>query len=283
MDSVFEDATRLWRAPGGRLQADVHDAFLTGGGAFGGWILAVATRALRGAAEAGMVPKTLNAEFLAAAPSGASVIIAVSALRTAAASECHRARLHLTDGTPVAEATMLQSRPRDDPSFTVRTMPCVPSPDELQALDRSLFPGTWVASHDMRHALGAPGADGDGTSRVWTRLLGDDAMDFERLAALTDASIARSYYRPAPRPAIATVSISNHYHCTEGTLAAIGGQHVLIEASTTIGTHGYFDQDSRIWAPDGTLLATSRQLVRARYPSRSHPEDADPRSAARTT
>ncbi|WP_420969084.1 acyl-CoA thioesterase [Bradyrhizobium sp. B120] len=264
MMSQFDRAVGISLQPNGLWTAYVHPAFLMGAGAFGGWLLAIATRAILASAGAGMHPKSLSAEFVAAAPVNSLVTIGLQLLRSTWASERWRAQLHLADGTLVADITMLLSRMHNDAGFEVVTMPAVARPSELGALPDDQFPGTWVGSYEMRHALGMPRESADGRSLVWTRLADEQPMDFERLTALTDASIARSYYRPPPHPSIATVSLSAHYHCTPDALEELGDAFLLVEAFTNIGRNGYFDQDARIWSPDGCLLATSRQLVRAR-------------------
>ena len=47
-----------------------------------------------------------------------------------------------------------------------------------------------------------------------------------------------------------------------GALVASSGSIIaLVRFWTRVSTHGFIEEDGEIWAPDGTLIAQSRQLA----------------------
>jgi acyl-CoA thioesterase len=52
-----------------------------------------------------------------------------------------------------------------------------------------------------------------------------------------------------------------YFHATGAELAAAGDGHVLGQAQGQGFTRGYFDHAGQLWAEDGTLLATTHQVV----------------------
>ncbi|MET0579168.1 MAG: acyl-CoA thioesterase domain-containing protein [Ilumatobacteraceae bacterium] len=65
MSQAFGDATAVERVAAGRYRGTIHDGWDIGGNANGGYVLAIAVRAM--AEEAGRPPLTITAHYLSPA------------------------------------------------------------------------------------------------------------------------------------------------------------------------------------------------------------------------
>lgn len=258
--SAFDEATALARAAEGfRAQTDARFWMLAG--PFGGWSAAVALRAMAEAARFDGVPVALTVHFLAAIGQGA-LPLRPALMRQNKSSAFWRVDSGDGSAEPTLSAMALFARRRDTMSFQDIAMPEVPPPASVQDLDTSGYGPTWVRSYELRHALGMPLSRGKDTrSLVWTRLRDDRPLDFIRLAAYCDASIARPLYRVPKLAPIATVTMNAYFHCEAADLERVGSGYLLIDSTARIGRRGYSDQTSNLWSEEGRLLATSEQLV----------------------
>lgn len=143
--------------------------------------------------------------------------------------------------------------------------PEIPPPEALPR-----HPGfgraAWTERYDMRFAQGepdfAPGAaERDTVSRLWVRDEPRRPLDFLSLVALADVFFPRLFVRRPAWVPIGTVSFTTYFHADAAMLAAHGDAYVLGTARAHQFRNGYFDQAAEVWARDGTLLATSHQIV----------------------
>ncbi len=145
-----------------------------------------------------------------------------------------------------------------------------PFPDVPKALDlpRAVWPGpSWLKNYDFRLIRGMildksrPEHERDSITQLWMRDDPPRPLDFVALSSLCDAFAPRiMVIRPQRIPA-GTVSITTYFHVTGTQLAAQGTRHVLGHARATRFAGGYHDQIAEVWGDDGTLLATSHQIV----------------------
>ncbi|MDX6684010.1 MAG: hypothetical protein QOF86_138, partial [Baekduia sp.] len=63
---------------------------------------------------------------------------------------------------------------------------------------------------------------------------------------------------PAPAP---TIDLTIHFRTRLPHPGMAPGAPVLARFSSSTSHGGFFEEDGEIWAPDGTLLAQSRQLA----------------------
>ena len=52
-----------------------------------------------------------------------------------------------------------------------------------------------------------------------------------------------------------------YFHADAALLAAVGGGFVLAQARGQEYRGGFFDQTAQLWSQNGTMLATTHQLV----------------------
>jgi acyl-CoA thioesterase len=262
--SAFDEATALTQASG-VWTARTDPRFWMQVGPFGGWSAAVALRAMAEAAQFDGVPVALAVNFLGAIAQGTLALrpTVMKQNKSSAFWSVDARAAEEGDGTPPAlSATALFARRRDTAGYQEVAMPEVPPPSAVSDLDTRGYGPVWVHSYELRHAVGMPLSRGKDTrSIVWTKLRDGRPLDFIRLAAYCDASIARPFYRIPTIAPVATVSMNAYFHCEPPDLERAGNGYLLIDSTARIGRRGYTDQTSTLWSEDGRLLATAEQLM----------------------
>lgn len=125
----------------------------------------------------------------------------------------------------------------------------------------------WVRAYDMRvvHGGWPQPFDGieqpDSRSVYWVRDEPPRPLDFPALSALADSFFPRIFMRRRQYLPIGTVSLTTYFHADTALLAAQGQRHLLASARALNFRHGYFDQTAELWSADGTLLASTHQIV----------------------
>jgi acyl-CoA thioesterase len=142
-------------------------------------------------------------------------------------------------------------------------VPDVPAPADIPVPDSPLgFPDMPFRDHfELRPALGPRVFSGEGPAVTggWIRVREDRPLDAPLLVALTDS------WWPAPYGPAGQVLVAPTIDLTVHLRAALPRPHddVLIEVRSDTAADGYFEEDTRLFARDGTLLAHSRQLALA--------------------
>jgi acyl-CoA thioesterase len=166
-------------------------------------------------------------------------------------------------GQVCASSSVVLAQRRTTQAVAATPMPTCAAPEALAPLALPHGPVTWFQQLDIRFAQGQPFKPSERMrSLAWTKLKIPNAMNECLLVALADASFPRIYFHfPAPSP-IATVSMTVHFHASPSDLQAVGEDFVLIDAHSNKATQGFFDQAASLWSRNGTLLATTTQMVR---------------------
>jgi hypothetical protein len=108
---------------------------------------------------------------------------------------------------------------------------------------------------------GAPAAGEDALAGGWLRLAEPRIADAAALAFYADAWLPTPFARletPVPAP---TIDLSIHFRTRLPHPGMGPDEPVLARFSSSTSHGGFFEEDGAIWAPDGTLLAQSRQLA----------------------
>ena len=155
------------------------------------------------------------------------------------------------------------SKPWESPTLDDETpMPDVPEADAVEAPSqrqlRGQTPPAFVERMVMQHRFGEmPFSSADrGETGGWLGIRQDRPIDSLAVAVLADA------WFPAPWPRLAelapapTIDLTIHFRAP-----------LPVEAPLLLGQFvsrhvrdGFFEEDGLLWAPDGTLVAQSRQL-----------------------
>ena len=166
----------------------------------------------------------------------------------------------------VTTATAITALRRETWSETEVGPPGVPAPEDLTpaAADRGV---KWVDNYDMRFVTGAWQSVEDGqtspdsTTTMWIRDTPPRPLDHVALTAMCDSFFPRSFLRLGrPIPA-GTVTLTIHYLATTDEIAAQGTDFFLGSVHAHRFHGNYHDESARLWGRDGTLLATSHQLM----------------------
>lgn len=169
-------------------------------------------------------------------------------------------------------ATVLTAARRQTWSQNDMPMPASPPPADCKRLQGRSSPIAWFTRYEMRPIQGALPRTWDGvvsslppeeasTSRLWLRDDPPRPMDFPSLCAYADNFYPRVWLRRPQHVPAGTVSFTVYFHADGAMLRTLGDGHVLCQARGQAFFNGFFDQSAQLWAPDGTLLATSTQIV----------------------
>ena len=259
-------------------RADVSPDWRAGRGPHGGYIAAMLLRALVHAVDdSARAPRSLTVHY-PRAPEPGPVQIRTRIERAGRSLSTLSARMEqdgrLTalvlaafspawSGLEIDDVEMPQVAPPDpDPAFREPPHPALPPIAQRTRLQRrfggppfsgaeqAMEIGGWLA-HDERRPL--------------------DALS---LAFFADAVIPAPFMRlPAPNAA-PTIDLSVHFRAalphisadraggqSDGGAGAAGDELCLLQIRTSLIHEGFFEEDGLMWAPDGTLLAQSRQLA----------------------
>ena len=240
-------------------RATVSEDWFVVRGPNGGYLAAMLVKALDQAVAPGRRPRSLTIHYTAA-PVAGPVEITTTVERDGRSFTFLSARME-QGGKLMANALAAYSGERDGMAWREQEMPDVPRPDSIEPLRRQppIPPFAW--NWEMRPVTGAlpfTGAD-RAESGGWIRLLEPRALDHPLVAALTDAWFPAAFARLTAPEAVPTVDLTIHFRGDPAVVPA--GEHVLALFRSRHAGGGFVEEDGVIWAPDGTLLAQSRQLA----------------------
>ena len=257
MTTRFDADTALEGADG-RWRAQVREHWFVQTGPNGGFVAALATRALTEVAGGeDRAPRSLTLHYLA--PPEAGEIEVVAAVERAGRTTTFASLRVLQDGATVAYGIGCCSAWREgQPEWDVLERPDVPGPEELASLEPA--EGLPRSSPTTSCARSPPPRVG-----AWMRAAEPRPADPVLLAALTDAWVPAAFAHMEQPTFVPTIDLTIHWRAAPGVPA---GEHpwVLGLFSTRLGAGGTWEEDGELWSEDGVLLAQSRQLAIVRNP-----------------
>ncbi|MCM2356110.1 MAG: thioesterase family protein [Arenimonas sp.] len=209
-------------------------------------------------------PVALTVNYAAAVADGTFAIEAVP-VRTNRSTQHWQLTMRQGDAV-VLTGTAFTALRRESFRHVEHAMPQVPPPDQVP-LAEGPKRVAWLHRYGLRFVEGGiparwDGADqGDSRTRLWMRDEPPRPLDFTALAALADVFFPRVWRRRATLIPVGTVSITVYFHADGAQLARVGTGWVLGQAQGQGFGLGYFDHAGQLWAEDGTLLATTHQVV----------------------
>jgi hypothetical protein len=259
MQRSFAQATHVERLDDSTYRATIHEGWDVGGNANGGYLLAIAGRAMADAT--GRPPLTLTAHYLRPAPAGPceiEVATVRSGRRLATASATLR-----VDGAPTLQllgtfgdqraggpARSLDS-PVDLPPYADSAAPPAssdgPAPAIMDRLAIRLRPG------DEGFRFGSP--SGRAEVAGWFALAAEEPVDAIGLLLAADAFPPAVFNSGLPIAWVPTVELTVHVRGTPapGPLRCVFRSRFIHD--------GLLDEEGEIWDRTGTLVAQSRQLA----------------------
>ncbi len=252
----FDADTALEPAGEGRVRATVSRSWFVADGPNGGFIAALAVRALRETVP-DLPPRSLTLHFLVA-PAEGPVELACAIVRRGRTTAFLRLEL-IQDGAPVVLglAACAPWRP-DAPSFADVAPAPLADPDDCVRVEPGR-PGqpAFLANYDLRLQRPDPAAR---PTRLagWIRAAQARPLDEVLLAAMTDAFLPPAMVRLPEPVAVPTVDLTIHFRAPR---PADAHPWVAAEFVSTLAAGGTTEEDGRLWLADGTLVAQSRQLA----------------------
>jgi acyl-CoA thioesterase len=270
-DSFERDtAVRLRATEGTRhiFDADVSPAWRAGRGPHGGYLAAMLLRALTWALDDPLrAPRSLTIHY-ARAPQSGPVTITTALERQGRSLSTLSARME-QDGRLMALVLAAFSVAWTAPEISETEMPAVEPPTQPRETPVALYE---FAPPFTRHLVIQPrigpvpfrGSREPMVVGAWLGLL-DPArpLDALALALFSDSLYSPPFIKldgPGTSP---TVDLTIHFRTHLGEHGALPppGELCLARFQSTLVHEGFFEEDGLIWAPDGTLLAQSRQLA----------------------
>jgi acyl-CoA thioesterase len=253
----FDADTALAGAGEGPRRAVVSERWFVETGPNGGFMAALATRALIDAAGGDdRSPRSLTLHFLA--PPAAGELEVTAAVERAGRSTTFASLRIMQAGATVALGLGCCAVWREgQPEWDELERPQAPPPGELAPLTRIPVAPRFLENYEMRPW---PDPPGPATAGGWMRTARPRAADPVLLAALTDAWVPAAFLKMGEPSFVPTIDLTIHWRAPAD---AAPGEHpyVLGLFSTRLGAGGTWEEDGELWSEDGVLLAQSRQLA----------------------
>ena len=261
---TFDDATMVIPGADGAYEGAVADGWNTPRGPLGGYVMAIVLRGMQAAvADDARQPRSFTVHFLRP-PHPGPVTVRPTVERTGRTLTSVTARLE-QDGKLIALALGAFSTPWESPLLADAPMPEV-EPADPGRPPAFLRTGDQLAADappftdklTMQWRFGAPPFSGaeHGETGGWLALRESRPVDAAALCVLADA------WFPAPWPRLTALAPAPTVDLTVHFRAPLPLDDVLLlgRFRTSLVRDGFFEEDGELWAPDGTLVAQSRQL-----------------------
>ncbi len=267
-DEAFDDTEGNSGTTGGsdaRFSADIAPGWRAGRGPHGGYLAAMLLQALVATVDdPERTPRSLTIHYTRAPESG-PIEILTTIERAGRSLSTLSARMQ-QGGKVIALALAAFSVPWRSPEADELPMPELPPPDDERRSTPKLFNGApeFTRHIVMQPRVGAvPFAGSGAPMRVggWTGLPDPArAVDAPALALFCDAWFPPSFIA-LDAPAISpTVDLTIHFRRSIDDCDCDPAALCLGVFDTRLLHDGLFEEDGVIWAPDGSVLAQSRQL-----------------------
>jgi acyl-CoA thioesterase len=244
--------------------AEVSPDWRAGRGPHGGYLAAMILRALMATVTDPLrAPRSLTVHY-ARAPEPGPVSIRTVVEREGRSLSTLSARME-RDGTLIALALAAFSVPWSGPEIAELKAPDVDPPDPVRE-SGLLHP---AAPQFTRHLVLQPrvnarpftGSDRPMEFSAWVGLAQPRALDALSLAFFSDALLPAVFMRLTEPSVVPTVDLTVHFRASLPRSSDPDPEELcLARMSTRVIHEGFFEEDGVIWAPDGTVLAQSRQL-----------------------
>lgn len=257
----FDSETALEPAEGdGAWEGEIAAGWETPRGPLGGYVMAILMRGLQLAVgDRERQARSVTMHFLRV-PEAGPVEVTATLEREGRSLSTVSGRLE-QGGKPIGLALGAYSKPWEGPLLDDLPMPEVEPPDSDGAPKRafrSTEPPPFAGKLVMQHRFGEPAfsSAAEGETGGWLGLREDRPVDARAIAVLADA------WFPAPWPRLKkfapapTIDLTIHFRSP----LPVRGPLLLGRFHSRYVRDGFFEEDGVLWAPDGTVVAQSRQL-----------------------
>lgn len=258
----FDDDIALEPDGEGHWHGTLAEGWDTPRGPLGGYVMAFLLRAFELVVDdAERSARSVTAHFLRA-PQAGPVAVSATVEREGRSLSTLSGRLE-QGGKLIALGLAAYSKPWESPLLDDAPMPDVEPPDEERPPLNEEFPRDdpppFTERLSMQHRFGAAPFTGAEHAETggWLGLRERRPLDAPAIAVLADA------WFPAPWPRLVelapapTIDLTLHFRAP----LPLPDSLLLGRFATRLVRDGFFEEDGDLWAPDGTLVAQSRQLA----------------------
>ncbi len=258
-------ATRLVPVGDDRFSGHTSEHYWNFAGPFGGITAAILLRAVVDHPRRLGSPVALTVNFCAAIARGAFELV-VSEQRSGKSTQ-HWSVTLLQGGLVAATASVVCGVRRSTWAHAHARPPVVPPADAVPPVVFSL-PSNWLQRYRFRFVEGTPAISAtphdvpaDPRSILWLSDLPDRPLDVVSLAAMADAFLLRLLQVRGMFIPSSTVSLTTYFNGTDDEVRAQGTAPLCCVVDSRRFNGGFHDQTVELWGADGTLLASSVQVV----------------------
>lgn len=257
MPSEFAAATAVRRRPDGIYEGEIAEGWDIGGNANGGYVIALAARAMADAV--GRPPLSITAHYLAPGKPG-PIEVEVDVLRAGRRTSTASARLRSADGIVLALLGTFAEQQPGGASLVTGAPPVLPSIEECASAAPPVDSGF---HHQIRSSIrpideGFRFGNPSGTAEIegWFELRDDERIDVFALLMATDA-FAPVIFNSGRFP----VGWSPTLELTVHVRGIPAPGPLRCRFASRFIADGMFDETGELWDADGKLVAHSRQLA----------------------
>ena len=261
MTFIFDRETALVALDDGQFTIEASDVYRNPTGmAFGGWVAAIAGRAVEMHPDCRGPLVSQQIIFMTGVGPG-EVHLSVRLLRAGASTQFWRVELSQNGALTNAADIVTSTRRPTDIDYQVE-IPKVKSPDESISLPSvNAMAPQWVAHYDQRIAKGMPFAVNDSPEAiVWIREADGRPVDRVGLLSILDTPMPRTFFVTEQFRPGSTVSMATYIYASEDDLKAAGSDFMLLRVTGATVRNSATDGRVELWSQSGILLATSSQI-----------------------
>ena len=258
----FAEASAVTRADEGTWKAEVQPDWDIFGIANGGYLMAIAARAMSEAAE-GRAPVTLTAHFIRPVSTG-TIEVSVEAIKTGRSFSTLRGQVAAeTESIHLLGSFAQPGLLGEETLYVASEPPAMPPPEQcvrMTPADDGPLPPPLMAHFEERlhpdDAVALSGSrTGKATIRGWFRLHDDEPVDPFALLLVADALPPAIFNADLPVGWTPTLEMTTQIRAlpTPGWLRC--------QFTTRFVSGGLLEEDGEIWDETGRLVALSRQLA----------------------
>jgi acyl-CoA thioesterase len=263
MPSRFDTDTAVVPTGNGTYDARIDTGWWIERGPNGGYVAAILMQALLAeVADPDRHARSLTVHYLAPAVEGPAQLEVRS---ERAGRLVHYLSARLSQGTRLiataqAAFAVVSSA---GPAFADPSFPAYPPAESIGPSEEPPGLVPMRQRYEFRHITGAPW-DGPGTTAEtggWIRLAEPRPYDTAVVAALSDAWYPAIFTRLTERFGVPTIDLTVHVRSIQALQRMRPDDWMAVRFRTTVADEGFLEEDGQLWAPDGTLIAHSRQLA----------------------
>lgn len=172
------------------------------------------------------------------------------------------ASLHQGDRYLATASAAFAAPNPDAPSFSDRGFPDYPNPDAVGQAKAPHLGVPMRERYDYRVVVGNPwdGPWSRAETGGWIRLSDPRPYDAALIVAMSDGWPPAIFARTQERVGVPTIDLTVHIRSVAALEKLKPEDWLAVRFRTTVATEGFLEEDGELWAPDGTLVAHSRQL-----------------------